>query len=49
MTKSALLFGKYEGQPVVEVIRNNPGYFDWMMKSDFPNDQRTSTDTDEAW
>ncbi|MEA3505057.1 MAG: exonuclease domain-containing protein [Bacteroidota bacterium] len=29
-------FGKYKGQKVSEVFKNTPGYYDWMMKTDFP-------------
>lgn len=29
-------FGKYKGTPVEEVFRNEPTYYDWMMKSKFP-------------
>jgi DNA polymerase-3 subunit epsilon len=28
-------FGKYKGRPVREVLRDEPQYYDWMMKSDF--------------
>lgn len=29
-------FGKYKGRPVEEVLMAEPGYYDWMMKGDFP-------------
>ena len=29
-------FGKYKGKPVVDILRNEPQYYDWMMKGDFP-------------
>ncbi|HYC40461.1 MAG TPA: 3'-5' exonuclease [Chitinophagaceae bacterium] len=29
-------FGKYKGKPVAEVLRQEPQYYDWMMKGDFP-------------
>jgi len=29
-------FGKYKGRSVVEILRNEPQYYDWMMKGDFP-------------
>ncbi|GAA4316046.1 exonuclease domain-containing protein [Compostibacter hankyongensis] len=29
-------FGKYKGKPVREVLRQEPQYYDWMMKADFP-------------
>ncbi len=29
-------FGKFKGQRVIDVLKKEPGYFDWIMKSDFP-------------
>lgn len=29
-------FGKYKGRPVADVLRQEPQYYDWMMKGDFP-------------
>ncbi len=29
-------FGKYKGKPVQEVFDQDPGYYGWMMKGDFP-------------
>ncbi len=29
-------FGKYKGQSVEQIFKNEPGYYDWMMKGDFP-------------
>ena len=29
-------FGKHKGRSVVEVLRAEPQYYDWMMKGDFP-------------
>ena len=29
-------FGKYKGQPVVEVLKKDPGYYGWMMNGQFP-------------
>ncbi|MEP6675747.1 MAG: 3'-5' exonuclease [Ferruginibacter sp.] len=29
-------FGRYKGQPVSEVLKKDPSYYDWMMKGDFP-------------
>ena len=31
-------FGKHKGKVVTEVFRQEPNYFDWIMKSDFPLD-----------
>ncbi|HPH99622.1 MAG TPA: 3'-5' exonuclease [Chitinophagaceae bacterium] len=28
-------FGKHKGKPVVEVLKQEPGYYDWMMRGDF--------------
>ncbi|MFM8431747.1 MAG: 3'-5' exonuclease, partial [Bacteroidota bacterium] len=28
-------FGKYKGKTVRDVFRNEPSYYDWMMKGDF--------------
>lgn len=29
-------FGKYKGKPVSQVLKEDPGYFSWMMNGDFP-------------
>ncbi|MBS1916433.1 MAG: 3'-5' exonuclease [Bacteroidetes bacterium] len=29
-------FGKHKGRPVVDVLKTEPQYYDWMMKGDFP-------------
>lgn len=29
-------FGKYKDQSVLEVLKKDPSYYDWMMKGDFP-------------
>lgn len=29
-------FGKHKGEPVADVFKKEPSYYDWMMKSDFP-------------
>lgn len=29
-------FGKYKGQPVVEVLKHDTNYYSWMMQGDFP-------------
>jgi len=34
-------FGKYAGQKVVEVFKENRGYYDWMMKGDFPENTKS--------
>lgn len=28
-------FGKHKGKSVIEVLKQEPGYYDWMMKGDF--------------
>lgn len=30
-------FGKFKGQPVEVVLKKERGYYDWMMKGDFPH------------
>lgn len=34
--KEIINFGKYKGRSLVEVIKRDPSYYDWIMKSDFP-------------
>ena len=34
--KPVFSFGKYKGNEVSEVLKNDPGYYSWIMKSDFP-------------
>lgn len=29
-------FGKHKGKPVTKVLKDEPHYYDWMMKGDFP-------------
>jgi DNA polymerase-3 subunit epsilon len=29
-------FGKHKGKPVTQVFRDEPSYYDWIMKSEFP-------------
>jgi DNA polymerase III subunit epsilon len=29
-------FGKHKGRPVIDVLRAEPQYYDWMMRGDFP-------------
>lgn len=29
-------FGKHKGKPVADVLKQEPQYYDWMMKGDFP-------------
>lgn len=33
-------FGKFKGQPVVEVLRREPQYYNWMMQGDFPKNTK---------
>lgn len=40
-------FGKYKGHAVEEVLRKEPQYYDWMMKSDFLLD--TKQKLQEIW
>tara|TARA_B110001454_G_C12678117_1_gene416741 strand:+ start:373 stop:1143 length:771 start_codon:yes stop_codon:yes gene_type:complete len=34
--KECFGFGKYKGKEVDEVLKNDPGYFGWVLNSDFP-------------
>lgn len=34
--KEIINFGKYKGRSLSEVIKRDPSYYDWIMKSDFP-------------
>ncbi len=36
----AFNFGKYKGKTVQQVLRRDPAYFDWIMKSDFALDTK---------
>jgi DNA polymerase-3 subunit epsilon len=29
-------FGKHKGKPVAQVFKDEPSYYDWIMKSEFP-------------
>lgn len=33
-------FGKYKGQPVLDVLERDKGYYGWMMQGDFPQDTK---------
>ena len=33
-------FGKQKGKPMAQVLKEEPGYYDWMMKGDFPLDTK---------
>ena len=33
--KACFHFGKYKGKTVEEVLRTDPGYYNWMMQGDF--------------
>lgn len=34
-------FGKYKDQKVIDVFKENKGYYDWMMKGDFPENTKS--------
>ncbi len=38
--KPVVNFGKYKGQRVADVFRRDPSYFDWLMRSDFPQNTK---------
>lgn len=33
-------FGKHKGKPVAQILQQEPAYYDWIMKSDFPLDTK---------
>jgi DNA polymerase III subunit epsilon len=33
-------FGKHAGKPVLQVLKDEPNYYDWMMKGEFPLDTK---------
>lgn len=33
-------FGKYKGQPVADVLDKDPGYYSWILASDFTRDTK---------
>ena len=33
-------FGKHIGRPILDVLKSDPSYYDWMMKGDFPMDTK---------
>lgn len=33
-------FGQHKGKPVEEVLKTAPGYYEWMMKGDFPENTK---------
>jgi len=33
-------FGKHKGKSVVEVLKNDKGYYNWIINGDFPNDTK---------
>ena len=38
MKQEVFNFGKYKGVPVEEALRRDPGYYNWMLTSDFTSD-----------
>lgn len=33
-------FGKHKGKPIEQVLKEEPGFYDWMMRGDFPLDTK---------
>ena len=33
-------FGKYKGESVADVLQKDPGYYGWMLSSDFTNNTK---------
>lgn len=40
MKQEVFNFGKYKGVPVEEALRRDPGYYKWMLTSDFTSDTK---------
>ena len=40
MQQEVFNFGKYKGVPVEEALRRDPGYYNWMLTSDFTSDTK---------
>ena len=40
MKQEVFNFGKYKGMPVEEALRRDPGYYNWMLTSDFTSDTK---------
>lgn len=40
MKQECFNFGKYKGIPVADVLRRDPGYYSWMLASDFTNNTK---------
>ena len=38
--KEVFNFGKHKGKNVVEVLNQEPSYYDWIMKGQFPLDTK---------
>lgn len=38
--REVINFGKYKGQPVAEVLRRDPSYYDWIQKGEFASDTK---------
>ena len=34
--KEVFSFGKYKGRKVLDVLKENPGYYNWIQNADFP-------------
>ena len=39
-------FGKHKGKKVEDVFREEPSYYDWIMKSEFPAQHEKSDHRD---
>lgn len=38
--REVINFGKYKGKIAEDVLRNDPGYYSWIMQGDFPSDTK---------
>ena len=47
--EAVLAFGKHQGKPLRRVAREDPGYLEWVARSDFPEDaKRVASDALEG-
>jgi DNA polymerase-3 subunit epsilon len=38
--EACMAIGKHKGEPLILVVKTDPGYIHWMLKSDFPSDTK---------
>ena len=40
--REVINFGKYKGQLAEDVLRRDPGYYNWIMSGDFPRNTKNA-------